>query len=291
LSIGPNASLNIQGPATLLNDYVLRFGSSMQANRGSISLQNVAVTLANDTMPVINGQLPGTMTAEIDHITIATLTCDPVTGLVNGTGPFTSFTIEAGWSSGGVTNANGRTFTLYLLPVTTFHFDGYGNNDDHGLYGLFGPDPSPFYSSLCHAAGLQPVGPGEWGGGKCQSRDPCMPLPLCQRNCHGEQHDASGIRVDWGADNNVPMAVHEHTGFSNFVMFSTTMNREYLGTPGQYGPNHPTLTGFDEIPCHSDGTCSQGPCTGGICLATGTTWGSGVDIYSKPRHPLCARQH
>jgi hypothetical protein len=108
-----------------------------------------------------------------------------------------------------------------------------------------------------------------------------MPLPFCRINCHGEQQDDFGKRIDWDTGyNGVALAVHEHTGFDNFVMFASDSRH-----------GHPTVRGFDTIPCSSGGTCSQGPCTDGACLATGTTWGSGVEIYSKPRHPLCARQN
>ena len=90
----------------------------------------------------------------------------------------------AQWPSGSIVNADGHSFTLYLLPATTgFTYDQAGGD---------------MYRNLCHAAGLRPVIADDSSCTSAISGPPvAVKLPQVQRvGSEGEWSQGWGTTID-----------------------------------------------------------------------------------------------
>ena len=135
--------------------------------------------LADDSMTILSGSLPGTLSTTSAGQPIGTLTRTPDNTL-SGTGAMGPPLGTQQWDSGTATNYLGNTFTLYLLPAqppgcfegTDFeectynsgcdsadHAAGRPGGDWHAETGrfIFSPSSHARYTALCAAAGLRPV--------------------------------------------------------------------------------------------------------------------------------------
>jgi hypothetical protein len=117
LGVAPMAGiLMLLGQIELSNTNILTIASTAFGG-ASVSVQDgVTITLPDRSRPGITGALPGMLTTDLDGQTIGTISSDGTTVSSSPIGWWQADDATF-WDSGSVTNANGYTFALYLLPL------------------------------------------------------------------------------------------------------------------------------------------------------------------------------
>ena len=82
---------------------------------GTVSFSNVTMAFPDGSSPTLAGSLPGTLTATLNGLAVATLTRS-LDGVVTSSGPPGCWARR--FDSGTVVNADGKTFSLFLLEPT-----------------------------------------------------------------------------------------------------------------------------------------------------------------------------
>jgi hypothetical protein len=155
LGVAPLAGdLVISGPITLSNTNIITLASTAFGDTSVTVGGGVTCYLPNQLVPVLDGSMPGTLTAAVDGQTVGTLSTS-ASGTVSSVplGWYTTLDTEDRinptdmWDSGALTNVNGYSFSLYLLPAQPPNHFAYTDFDD-------GAQSLRRYAELCIEAGL-----------------------------------------------------------------------------------------------------------------------------------------
>eukprot|EP01051_Picozoa_sp_SAG22_P005580 SAG22_NODE_336_length_12071_cov_10.875125_1_plen_737_part_00 len=188
--LGPHAHFSI-ARMSIFDPYVLRFGFHEDNRGGDMTISTVNFQISNGAWVVIDGQMPGEVVATLGDEVVGTLTVQsPETHELRDVRRATS--TPAGWWQDTVWHyrSSVRNFTLHMLPSTTVFSQ---------------PDraDAETYSSLCVAAGLQPVSTGEdiWG-------TPCSSF-----------FDLGCMALTNADGGSTPLWINAHTGWVDIVTF------------------------------------------------------------------------
>eukprot|EP01048_Picozoa_sp_COSAG05_P013358 COSAG05_NODE_1416_length_4941_cov_5.527261_2_plen_463_part_00 len=217
------STLTFESSVTLLADAALSFSGSVGVGGGvlgsamwsSLNAGTVSFAAGTGVMAVsttgataaMSGSLPGTVT-----VGTATISREgSAAPTVSDPSALTGFVYVDSWSSGSVTNANGATFTLYLMPgVSGFTGDAAG---------------ADYYQAICAAAGLSTLGASDYAD-NCAAWG-CLPTP--------DGTDSNGDY--WGSGSDVDDNVRTNTGWTDYAVLLHSYND---GHPNGYNNDHTT---------------------------------------------------
>ena len=193
VQVASGGMLTISGPVHITAAFFTLM--LLSVNSGTVSLgAGVTIVRMDGTTPVLSGSLPGTLTAELNGVTVGTIT------RAEGGDPSVSpsaWADEVEWKEwdSDCANPDGHTFTVYMLPVKEPSF--FGASDATG---------ASRYQSVCEAVGLNTLVTGRTSWGMPSE---CQPFN-CLQGCNAMSTGPTGYifqRTGWGTDGSTDNAV------------------------------------------------------------------------------------
>ena len=247
------------------------------ALRGSVAL----VDVRGNSLGNLAGEVHGSLQLELTAAELTYFHTSVSSGAISRApvdGAQTSyFGWVAIWDSGTMTNHNGNTFVLFLLPAQPAGYFSYDS------------DSAQRYRTLCEATGVHTVGSG-WDHffADFQTSDNSMPLPgrdqmtflqnpLYNSHCNSETGRVeSGPRsgnpcissLNWNGDG----GVHRATGWINYVV----RRSDYVGRAHGSRSDPTILDRPVNYPDNDDGHINTPDPTDG---------------WDRPLHPVCAHEN